>query len=109
MNNEDGNDLRVLVVLEADTIVVTMPDSNYSISYWKLHDTPGLVSSEIRDDPDSPISKLNSEHERGLLPMRRRESLGGLCDPKESPGEVSGPRLSRSSAQMATDTGRLQL
>lgn len=66
MNNEDGNDLRVLVVLEADTIVVTMPDSNYSIR-------------------------------------------GGLCDPKESPGEVSGPRLSRSSAQMATDTGRLQL
>jgi hypothetical protein len=55
MNNEDGNDLRVLVVLEADTIVVTMPDSNYSISYRKLNDTPGLVSSEIRDDPDSPI------------------------------------------------------
>jgi hypothetical protein len=108
MNNEDGNDLRVLVVLEADTIVVTMPDSNYSISYRKLHDT-GLCPRRYAMTPTLRSASFNSEHERGLLPMRRRESLGGLCDPKESPGEVSGPRLSRSSAQMATDTGRLQL
>jgi hypothetical protein len=36
---ESNNDLRVLVVLEADTIVVTMPGTGYSISYRKLHDT----------------------------------------------------------------------
>jgi hypothetical protein len=36
----NGNDLRVLVVLEADTIIVTMPGTSYSISYRKLHDTP---------------------------------------------------------------------
>jgi hypothetical protein len=58
MRNEGDNDLRVLVVLEADTIVVTMPGTNYSISYRKLHDTPWLVSSDIRDDSDSPISKF---------------------------------------------------
>lgn len=109
MNNEDGNDLRVLVVLEADTIVVTMPDSNYSISYRKCMIHPGLCPRRYAMTPTLRSASLNFEHERGLLPMRRRESLGGLCDPKESPGEVSGPRLSRSSAQMATDTGRLQL
>ena len=54
---EQGNDLRVLVVLEADTIVVTIPGTSYSVSYRKLHDTPWLVASEIRDDPDSSMSK----------------------------------------------------
>ena len=53
----NSNDLRVLVVLEADTIVVTMPGTSYSISYRKLHDTPLLVTTDIRDDPGSPISK----------------------------------------------------
>jgi hypothetical protein len=47
-----ASDLRVLVVLEADTIVVTMPGTNYSISYRKLHDTPWLVASDVHDDPD---------------------------------------------------------
>jgi hypothetical protein len=44
---EQGNDLRLLVVLEADTIVVTMPGMSYSVSYRKLHDTPWLVASDI--------------------------------------------------------------
>jgi hypothetical protein len=54
---EQGNDLRVLVILEAATIVVTMPGTNYSVTYRKLHDAPWLVASEIRDDPNSPISE----------------------------------------------------
>ena len=54
---ESGNDLRVLVVLDGDTIVVTMPGTRYSITYRKLHDTPLLVASDERDDPDSQISK----------------------------------------------------
>jgi hypothetical protein len=47
----ESNDLRVLVILEADTIVVTMPGTSYSISYRKLHDTPWLVAADIRDKP----------------------------------------------------------
>jgi len=54
---ESNNDLPVLVVLEADTIVVTLPWTCYSVSYRKVRDTPWLVASDIRDDPDSPISK----------------------------------------------------
>jgi hypothetical protein len=55
---EHGNDLRVLVVLEADTIVVTIPGTSYSISYRKLHETPWLVASDVRDDPHFPITKF---------------------------------------------------
>jgi hypothetical protein len=55
------NDLRVLVVLEADTIVVTIPGTRYSVSYRKVRDMPWLVASDIRDDPDS------------------RENSAGLC------------------------------
>jgi hypothetical protein len=50
------NDLRVLVVLEADTIVVTIPGTRYSVSYRKVRDMPWLVASDIRDDPDSLIN-----------------------------------------------------
>jgi hypothetical protein len=54
---EQGNDLRVLVAMEAKTIVVTMPGTNYSITHRKLPDAPWLVALDIRDDPDSPISR----------------------------------------------------
>ena len=54
---ESDNELRVLVVLEADTVVVTMPGTRYSITYRKLHDTPWLVASDVRDDPASQINK----------------------------------------------------
>jgi hypothetical protein len=57
MGSKTGNDLTVLVVLEADTIVVTVPGTSYLVSYRELHDTPWLVASDVRDDPDSPISK----------------------------------------------------
>ena len=51
------NDLRVLVVLEANTIVVTILGTHYSITYRTLHDSPWLIASDIRDDQNSPISK----------------------------------------------------
>jgi hypothetical protein len=57
MATEHENDLRLLVVLEANTIVVTIPGTHYSITYRKLHDSPWLIASDIRDDQNSPISK----------------------------------------------------
>ena len=56
MGSKTGNDLTVLIVLEADTIVVTMPGTSYSITYRKLHE-PWLVASDVRDDPASQINK----------------------------------------------------
>jgi hypothetical protein len=58
MGSNSGPDLRVLVVLDGDTIVVTMPGTSYSVTYHKLHDSPLLVASDMRDDPDSPINKF---------------------------------------------------
>ena len=57
MATEHENDLRVLVVLEANTIVVTILGTHYSITYRRLHDSPWLIASDIRDDQNSPISK----------------------------------------------------
>ena len=57
MATEHENDLRLLVVLEANTIVVTILGTHYSITYRKLHDSPWLIASDVRDDPNSPISK----------------------------------------------------
>ena len=57
MATEHENDLRLLVVLEANTIVVTILGTHHSITYRKLHDSPWLIASDIRDDQNSPISK----------------------------------------------------
>jgi hypothetical protein len=51
------NDLRLRVVLEANTTVVTILGTHYSITYRKLHDSPWLIASDIRDDQNSPITK----------------------------------------------------
>ena len=77
MESNSGPDLRVLVVLDGDTIVVTMPGTSYSVTYRKLHDSPLLVASDIRDDPDSPISKTRFERKRGSQLTTKRENSAG--------------------------------
>ena len=57
MATEHENDLRSIVILEANTIVVTILGTHYSITYRRLHDSPWLIASDIRDDQNSPISK----------------------------------------------------
>jgi len=48
----------VLVVLEGEAIVVTIPGTRYSVTYRKLRNSPWLIASDIRDDSDSAISKF---------------------------------------------------
>jgi hypothetical protein len=45
-SNEGGKELRILVVLEADTIVVTMPGYRYSVAYYKAEGSPGQLGIE---------------------------------------------------------------
>ena len=80
MGSNSGPDLRVLVVLDGDTIVVTMPGTSYSVTYRKLHDSPLLVASDTRDDPDSPINKLLFERERGSQLTTKQENSAGQRD-----------------------------
>jgi len=47
----------LLVTVENDAIIVTMPGTRYSITYRK-GDEPWLLASDIRDDPDYPSHKL---------------------------------------------------
>jgi hypothetical protein len=78
MESENGNDLRVLVVLEADTIVVTMPGTSYSITYRKLHDAPWLVASDVSDDPDSPINKYTFRARAWIAANDKARELGWI-------------------------------
>jgi len=48
---------RVRVARLDDAIVVTMPGTSYSVTYRKLDSSPWLFASNIRDDPDSPVSR----------------------------------------------------
>jgi len=75
---ESNNDLRVLVILEGDTIVVTMPGTGYSISYRKLHDTPWLVASDVRDDLDSQISKHTFRAQAWVAANAKARELGWI-------------------------------
>jgi hypothetical protein len=68
--------LRVVVVLEADTIVVTMAGTRYSITYRKLHDTP-LLAAE-RDDPDSQISKHTFRAQAWIAANDKARELGWI-------------------------------
>ena len=72
------HDLRLLVVLESDTIVVTMPGTSYTVSYRKLHDTPWLVASGVRDDPDSPISKFTFRARAWVAANDKARELGWI-------------------------------
>ena len=75
---ESNNELRVLVLLEADTIVVTMLGTVYSISYRKLHDTPWLVASDARDDPDSQINKFTFRAQAWTAANDKARKLGWI-------------------------------
>jgi len=68
----------VVVVLESDTIVVTMPGTRYSITYRKLHDTPLLVASDERDDPDSQISKHTFPAQAWIAANDKARELGWI-------------------------------
>ena len=77
MESQTGNNL--LVVLEADTMVVTMPATSYSITYLKLHDVPWLVASDIRDDPDSPISRFTFRAQAWTAAKDKARELGWIA------------------------------
>ena len=44
-------------VARLDDAIVTMPGTNYSVTYRKVQSSPWLLASDLRDDPNSPISR----------------------------------------------------
>jgi hypothetical protein len=57
MEPDGDNDVDVQVAVVDDGVVVTMPGTSYSVTYHK-RDEPWLIASDIRDDPNSSISKF---------------------------------------------------
>jgi hypothetical protein len=56
MTDRLENDLDVQVAVEDGAIIVTLPGTSFCVVYRKGAD-PWLLVSNIRDDPNSPISK----------------------------------------------------
>ena len=77
MESNRGPDLRVLVVLDGDTIVVTMPGTSYSVTYRKLND-PWLLASNIRDDHDSAINKWTFRARAWVAANDKARELGWI-------------------------------
>ena len=57
MTDRLENDLDVQVAVEDGAIIVTLPGTSFGVAYRKEAE-PWLLASDIRDDPNSPISKF---------------------------------------------------
>ena len=57
MSDHLKNGLDVQVAVKDGAIVVTLPGTSFCVVYRKGAD-PWLLASDIRDDPNSPISKF---------------------------------------------------
>jgi len=77
MATEHENDLRVLVVLEANTIVVTILGTHYSITYGGCMIHPGL--SPLIFATTKTLQSVNGRFEPGPGPQRttKRVRLAG--------------------------------
>jgi len=47
----------VHIVVEAGALLITMPGTNFSVTYRKQPDAPWLVSSDIIDDREAAIKR----------------------------------------------------
>ena len=57
MSDHLENGLDVQVAVEDGAVIVTLPGTSFCVVYRKGAD-PWLLASDIRDDPNSPISKF---------------------------------------------------
>ena len=57
MISELENDLDVQVAVKDGAIIVTLPETSFGVVYRKEAE-PWLLASDIRDDPNSPISRF---------------------------------------------------
>ena len=57
MTDRLENDLDVQVAVEDGAIIVTLPGTSFGVVYRKEAE-PWLLASDIRDDPNSPISRF---------------------------------------------------
>lgn len=67
----------MLVVLEDDAIIVTMPGTSYSVTYRKRNE-PWLFASEISDEKNSPISRWTFRARAWTAANEKARELGWI-------------------------------
>jgi hypothetical protein len=65
-------------VLE-DEIIITLPFTNYTVTYFKPANSPGLLAKNFptKDDSRAPTPRQSSSNGHGSSPTTRPESWGG--------------------------------
>ena len=77
MISELENDLDVQVAVQDGAIIVTLPGTSFCVVYRKGAD-PWLLVSDIRDDPNSPISKYTFRARAWVAANDKAHELGWI-------------------------------
>jgi len=91
MSDHLENGLDVQVAVKDGAIIVTLPGTSFCVVYRKGAE-PWLLCSDIRDDPNSPISKYTFRARAWTAANDRRVSWGGSFRLRDIAG-LSGPEL----------------
>jgi len=55
-----------------------MPGTNYSVTYRKVQSSPWLLASDLRDDPNSPISRHTFRARAWIAANEKARELGWI-------------------------------
>jgi len=77
MTDRLENDLDVQVAVEDGAIIVTLPGTSFCVVYRKGAD-PWLLVFDIRDDPNSPISKYTFRARAWVAANDKARELGWI-------------------------------
>jgi len=69
---------KVRVARLDDAIAVTMPGTNYSVIYRRVQSSPWLLASDLRDDPNSPISRHTFRARAWIAANEKARELGWI-------------------------------
>ena len=76
-SDNDGTG-KVRVARLDDAIVVTMLGTNYSVVYRRVQSSPWLLASDLRDDPNSPISRHTFRARAWIAANEKARELGWI-------------------------------
>ena len=73
-----GNDFDVKVDVRGGAIVVTLPGTQFYASYRKKDIAPWLVATNLRDDPNAPISRFAFKARAWTVAIEKARNLGWI-------------------------------
>ena len=78
----DSFDPELSIKIKGKDLIITLPGTNYSVTYFKPNGSFGLLAKDMvkEDDLRLPMTRPNSFPRRGSSPTRWRASWGGFCE-----------------------------